>query len=182
MTERRSSHEADLAHAPTLLEVNYRLQLRDEWQAATLSQLTALEQELYTERQTAHAATRKVKALLLEVKSLAEDSAQNQLLVQDLYEESKEAQHANNVLEAAAEQAAEASRELQSQLAAAHAHKGAMEGQVAELLQWQHAAQDSLRCKDGETASLTEELRDVQVRACEHLSGFVRMRFNQGQG
>jgi hypothetical protein len=165
MTERRSSHEAELEHAPTLLEVNYRLQLRDEWQAATLSQLTALEQQLYAEQQTAQAATRKVKELLLHIKALAEDAAQNQLLVQDLYEESKEMQHANNMLEAAAEQAAEAYRELQSQLAAAHAHKGGMEGQMAELLQWQHAAQDSLRAKDDETASLREELRNVQVRA-----------------
>ena len=36
--------------------------------------------------------------------------------------------------------------------------------QVAELLQWQHAAQDSLRANEGETAALKEELREVQVR------------------
>jgi hypothetical protein len=49
-------------------------------------------QALYTERQTAHGATRKVKELFSELKAVAEDAAQNQLLVQDLYDESKEQQ------------------------------------------------------------------------------------------
>jgi hypothetical protein len=31
MDERRASYEVAAAHAPSLLEVNYQLQLRDEW-------------------------------------------------------------------------------------------------------------------------------------------------------
>lgn len=63
------------------LEVQYRFQLQADWQAQTLAQLTALEQELARERASAEALTRQVKDAQ-SVASLAyEDSAQNQLLV-----------------------------------------------------------------------------------------------------
>jgi len=145
------------------LELEYKLNLQGDWKDTALTQLTALEGELATERAYVELITKQIRVLSRERDNSLEDSAHKQLLVQDLFEDNTELQKGFARLQRERQQLQDTLRQMMDELQASAEARAELTGEIDALHTWREAIENEMDDRDNTVQELSTDVDQLKV-------------------